>query len=482
MKKTLLPLACMVIITSAFAQVENGDFENWNTLILFEQPFMEFDAISSSYEIFVETGQTNVTQVVHEDGSAIRLENIEIEDEVMPAFYLLGEAPDQDGEDLVFPGGLTASDPNVTGISVDMSYEFLGEASGFVIVQFKSNGVPVGPGTMGTGTFFYPMTGQQDWGNVVFDFGTTIDTQYDQVVIGFATADLIGSDSEFAVGSWMEIDNLSFINSTDEIPNSDFEVWAQVPPVFYPMKVDVEIDLLNPTYIQSADASDGQFALGLITRDIDGFAEPTKAMLGIIQVAGGVPTIDLNDEHSLLSFDYKYLAENDLAEAVITFYQESEESLLPVYGKVIDLEPNSSYESIEYSFLEDLEENFVSATKMSIEFSSSKEDGNPEVNSVLLLDNVEVSGTLRIFTALRITEPYQVTSFPNPTMGRVTFDLGIVATGFYRVYNTQGYQIDLVNFQEKRQMTHNLYGTPSGQYTFRFYHEIGTRVARVIKN
>ncbi|MFT5596127.1 MAG: hypothetical protein ACI8QH_000917 [Flammeovirgaceae bacterium] len=482
MKKTLLPLACMVLGTAAFAQIENGDFENWNKLILFEQPFMEFDANSSNYEIFVETGETNVTQVEHEDGSAMRLENIQIGEDVFPAFYLLGESPDQDGEDLVFPGGLAASDPNVTGISVDMSYEFSGEASGFVIVQFKSNGVPVGPGTMGAGTFFYPMTGQQDWENVVFDFGTTIDTQYDQVVIGFATGDLIGTDSEFPLGSWMEIDNLSFINSTDEIPNSDFELWAQVPPVFFPVKVDVEIDLLNPTYFQSVDASEGELSLGLITRDFDGFAEPSKAMLGVIQVAGGVPTIDLNEEHSMLSFDYKYLANNDLAEVVITFYQESGESLLPVYGKVIDLEPNSSYESIEYSFLEDLEENFVSATKMSIEFSSSKEDGNPEANSVLLLDDVEVSGILRTYTALRITEPYQVTSFPNPTMGRVTFDLGIVATGFYRVYNTQGYQIDFVNFQEKRQMTHNLYAMPSGQYTFRFYHEIGTRVARVIKN
>ncbi|HKK39923.1 MAG TPA: hypothetical protein VJ949_10935, partial [Cryomorphaceae bacterium] len=192
MKKTLLPLACMALGTAAYAQVENGDFENWDKLILFEQPFMEFGAMSSNYEIFVESGQTNVTKVEHEDGFAVRLENIALAEEVAPAFYLLGGTPDQDGEDLVFPGGVAASDPNVTGISVDMAYDFPGESSGFVIVQFKLDGTPVGTGNMGMGTFFFPVSGQQGWENEVFDFGTTIDTQYDKVVIGFATADLIG--------------------------------------------------------------------------------------------------------------------------------------------------------------------------------------------------------------------------------------------------------------------------------------------------
>ncbi|MCZ4409184.1 T9SS type A sorting domain-containing protein [Cryomorphaceae bacterium 1068] len=482
MKKSLLPLAFLALGTAASAQVENGDFENWNKLILFEQPFMSFDAISSNYEIFVETGETNVVQVEHEDGSAIRLENIEIGDEVTPAFYILGGTPDQVGEDLVFPGGIPASDPNVTGFSVDMSYDFPGEASGFVIVQFKMNGTPVGTGNMGVGTFFFPVSGQQDWETEVFDFGTTLDAQYNQVVFGFATADLIGSDSDFPVGSWMEIDNLSFINSSDEIPNGSFDVWAQVPAVFYPVKVDVEIDLLNPTYIQSFDAADGQNALGLVTRDFDGFAEPSKAMIGTAETEGGIPTIDLIEEHSMLSFDYKYLADDDIAEAVITFYQQSGESLIPVYGKVIDLEPTDVYESVEYPFLDELEENFVTANKVSIEFVSSKESGNPEPNSLLLLDNVDISGTLRASTIVKHFEPYQIIAYPNPTVGRVTLDMQGVKTGFYRVYNTQGFQIDMVSFKQKQKVTYDLFGMPSGQYTFRFYHENGTRIARVIKN
>jgi hypothetical protein len=482
MKKSLLPLAFLALGTAAFAQVENGDFENWNKYPLFPEPSMDVDAISSNYEIFVETGLTNVTQVEHDNGSAMRLENIEIGEGVTPAFYIFGKTPDQVGEDLVFPGGMPASDPNVTGISVDMSYDFPGEASGFVIVQFKMNDIPVGPGTMGSGTFFFPVSGQQDWENTIFDFEEAMGVEYDEVVIGFATADLIGSDSDFPSGSWMEIDNLSFINSNDAIPNGDFELWVQLTPIYYPTKVDVDIDLIHPTYMQSTDVADGQYALGLITRDFDGFLEPSKATLGTVEVEGEVATFDLNENDAILNFDYKYLADNDVAEAVVTFFQESEESLVPVYVKTIDLEPIDSYETVELNFLDELNENFITATKMSIEFSSSKENGSLEANSLLLLDNVEVTGALSFFTPLRHIDQLAISAFPNPTLGRVAFDFGMDRTGFYRVYNNQGYLIDFVDFQNKTRLVYSLFNLPSGQYTFRFYHEEGTRVVRVIKN
>ncbi|MGB6035120.1 MAG: T9SS type A sorting domain-containing protein, partial [Cryomorphaceae bacterium] len=293
--------------------------------------------------------------------------------------------------------------------------------------------------------------------------------------------DLIGSDSDFPVGSWMEIDNLSFINSTDAIPNGDFEVWAQLTPIYYPTKVDVDIDLLHPTFVQSTDAADGQYALGLVTRDFDGFPEPSKATIGTAEVEGVIPTFDLNENDAILNFDYKYLADNDVAEAVVTFFQESEESLQSVFVKTIDLEPTDSYETIEFNFLDELTENVVTATKMSIEFSSSKENGNVEANSFLLLDNLKVTGALSFFLPTKHFDPYRIVAYPNPTIGRVTFNLGANRTGFYRVYNNQGYLIDFVSFDNKKNMTYDLYDLPSGQYTFRFYHQAGMRVSRVIK-
>jgi hypothetical protein len=480
MKKTLLLPICLIFGATAFSQIENGGFEDWNKLLLFEQPFMDFTAMSSNYEIFMETGLTNVNKIDHEEGSAMRLETILAGEEVVPAFYLLGSTPESSGENLIFPGGVPASDPNVTGISVDMAYDFPGESSGFVIVQFKLDGIPVGPGTMGTGTFYFPLSGQQEWEDEIFDFGTSIGTNYDEVVIGFATADLIQSDSDFSIGPWIEIDNLKFVNSQDEIPNGDFETWTQVPAVFVPVKVDVEIDLLNPAIVKSEDASEGELALGLITREFDGYTNPTKAMLGTTETPDGIPTIDLNGEHSMLSFDYKYLAENDLAEVVITFYEESGESLIPVYGKIIELEPSSSYEEVQYAFLEDLDENFVSATKMSIEFYSSKEDGQPMPNSLLLIDDVEISGALGLIYK-QVQTSFRIAAYPNPTLGRAVFNLSVPRTGFYRVYNNQGYQIDQVDFDNKKTVIYDLYDLPSGSYLFRFYHEGGIQMSRVLK-
>lgn len=481
MKKTLLPLASLVLGTTAYAQVENGNFEDWDKRTFFEQPFMGIDAVSSNHEIFIETGETNVTRSDREDGSAVRLESILIGDRVEPAFYLLGGVPNQVSENLVFSGGFAASDPNINAISVDMTYDFPEEASGIVIVQFKIGGEPVGRGNSGVGTFVFPVSGQQDWENKVFDFGTTIDVQFDQVVIGFATADYINEDSNFPEGSWMEVDNLSLINSSDEVSNGDFEVWAQAPPVFVPVNVEVEIDLINPTFIKSEDASGGQFALGLMTRDMGGVAEASTAKLGKADSPGGIPTISLPEDLAVMSFDYKYAAAADVAEMEIIFYEQSGESLIPVYGKVFELSPNTSFETIEFAFREELESNFVSADKMSITVYSSKESANPEANSLLLLDNVKMFGALSSRSGIKQTATQTIVAYPNPTLGRVVFEFGTPRSGSGRIYNNQGVAIGVFRFNETRSYIYDLYGMEPGYYMFRFYHEEGVETSSILK-
>lgn len=482
MKKSLLPVAFLALGTATFAQVQNGDFENWIKKSLFNHPVSEFNTISSNHEIFMEYDEINVSQVENGEGSAMRLENIPTVGGVQPAFYIFGETPGQSGEDLIFPGGMNASDPNVTGISVDMRYDFPGESSGFMIAQFKLDGNPVGPGNMGTGTFFFPISGQQDWENVVFDFETTIDTQYDQMVIGFATADLIGSDSDFPEGVWMEIDNVSLMNSTDIVPNGDFESWSQLTPLQTPVNMNVELNLINPEFQRSTDASEGQYALELISQNYDGFVQPAKATVGNATSEGGLAVIDIAEGHSMFSFDYKYLAVDDLAKVELTFYEEAGEAFIPVYGKIFELEPTNDYQSIEYSFGEELDNNFVSATKMSIEVSSGKAGESNEPNSRLLLDNMTTSTALSVFSGFTKLKSNRIIAVPNPTLGRVSFDLGKIHRGSYRVYNHMGHQIEYNRFRNTRYITYDLTDLPAGVYSFRFYYDEGIRMVRVVRN
>jgi hypothetical protein len=470
------------MVAGASAQVENGGFEVWSDLNLFQQPEMGIDVVTSNYETFFETGQLNVNPIPNGDGFALHMENIGQGDNVMPAYFLTGMTPDSEGELLVFGGGIPATDPNVTGVSVDLRYDIPAESPGFLIVQFKLQGEPVGTGNMGTGTFYFPISGEKaEWGEEVFDFEAPFNTSYDQVVIGIACSDLINEDAPFPADAWLEADNLAFINSSDEVPNGDFDTWAMVPPISLPMGVEVDLNPFEVQFFKSEDAFSGNYALGLESADRDGYIEAGSAIMGSRVNDEIVPTIDVNDEHTMISFQYKYEAVSDMAEAIVIFYEDIDGEFIPSFFKSIELEPTDEYTAVEYPFVQDLEENFVEAAKVAIEFKSSKDDMNAEAGSLLLVDDVEISGTLSSFGVARIAGSPQVSAFPNPTLARVIFNFGTPRTGFYRVYNGQGFQVDIVEFQSAEELIHNLYGMPSGKYVFRFYHNGGIETARVMK-
>lgn len=119
----LLTLLCAFGMQS-FAQIANGDFEDWNKLLLFEHPVTGMETMSSNYETFFENGELNVNEIEGPDGQAIRIENIDANGEVMPGFFLFGDVPTPEGENLVFGEGFPASDPGVNGITIDLNYNF----------------------------------------------------------------------------------------------------------------------------------------------------------------------------------------------------------------------------------------------------------------------------------------------------------------------------------------------------------------------
>ena len=470
----------MLFGSAAFAQVENGSFEEWIDVELFDQPAMSVEAISSNHEIFIDAGEANVTRVQNGNESLLRLENIEVDQEVYPAFYILGNTPSQDGENLVFEGGIPASDPNISGVSVDMAYDFPSESSGFVIVQVKNDGTPVGEGTMGTGTFFFPLSGEKTMGNEVFDFGAPLGIQFDQIVIGFATADLVSDDENYTSGAWMEIDNLAFEGGSDIIENGDFEIWEELPAVVSPVYVDVELNLVNPKFERSTDASAGQYAIELKTTAEFDQAEATLAMIGSSYV-DDTPVVELVESHGALSFDYKYEAIQDQAEVELTFFQSNGETPTPVFTTTIDLLPTESYQTVMVEYKQLLLENSIEADMVAIKFFSSKEMDGISEESVLTIDNLQTSLVLNSsFTRPVQFEP--ITAYPNPTRGRVTFSFPYRSTGFYRVYNIQGFLLQTVDYENAIRLTHNLIGQPAGQYTFRFYDRLGVRTVRVVKN
>lgn len=485
MKKFTLPALLCLVGFSSFAQVENGSFESWTKLFLFEHPIAGMKTMSSNYDSYFANGELNVYEVEAEDNTHMRIENMETPEEVIPGYYLIGDVPSAEEGDLIFGGGFELSDLNATGISADIKMDIPLTNPGFVLVQFKSNGTPVGPGNFAPGTYVFYVVGDQDWTNMEFDFDGPLDPSTDECVIGFASADLIGNDSPFAPEASIEIDNIALIDSDVEVPAANFEAWDFVAPIEVPENCHVEIHPFDQNFEKSFSSFDENIALGLQTRSVEGQVEPARAVMADVNDEGEViPTIAIESNHSLLSFRYFYQGVGeDVAQAVVTFYGGEIGDYNELYTHKMDLPTTGGYSLVEYGFEDDMIVNFPEATMVSITFASSKASNDipAEEGSHLLVDDVQLSGTLSILDRVNKNTDLGVLSYPNPTNGRVSFDFGSRKTGYVRVLNSNGVQVGTRTYNNMRGIGYDLTEYPAGNYLFKFYHTDGRQSTRVMR-
>lgn len=480
MKKIILPLFLCAYALSCSAQISNGRFENWTKIVLFQHPNVGTNTISSNYETFFDNGLLNVYKMPVDDGDVMHIENIMGTDQVQPGYFLFGNKPDENG---LFGDGFPVTDSQISGISMDLKYDMADNSEGFVIVQFKNQGQLVGEGNYGPGTYFFPITGSQDWENVHFNFDAPIGETPDKCVIGIASGDVMNSDSPFALGSFIEVDNIKFLGTTDVVPGGDFEGWSYVEPIMVPNDCYVDVKPFELNFEKSINEFEGSFAVKLFSTLRHGNVDVGYLLMGERNGDQITPTIQLDDESSMLNFRYYYSGQDDHGEAHITFYQQDGDSFIQVFEKTLDLEPNENYSLMEYNYLQDLEENMTTADYMAIEFtSSSQAEGNtPKDGSFVLLDDVRLQGTSGIFSAFREPLPPAIYVYPNPTVGRVVFKFNTNRAGYYRVFNGNGTQVDIREFSSTREVVYNMVNKPAGKYVFQFHHNGGVQSARVMK-
>jgi len=120
---------------------------------------------------------------------------------------------------------------------------------------------------------------------------------------------------------------------------------------------------------------------------------------------------------------------------------------------------------------------------MAMVFSSSKmQDNEPQAGSVLVVDNIQFGSALGLFDKFDRIAELTITAYPNPTIGRVVFEFHSVKSGFYRVFDRAGMQIDIVEYTNREKVIYNLLGYPAGKYFFTFNHSNGqTESVRVLK-
>lgn len=393
MKTTLLAFAFGVSLI-AQGQLVNGGFEEWDE-ITFDHPVgPEIPFTSSNFETVYLGGDASVFQVSGFADSWMRVESSLVNDEAIGGYAIWGNPPQ--GDDLLFTGGFPFNDANATGIVCDLNYDINPASPGFLIVQFQFEGVPVGGGNIGPGTYFFPISGEEvGFQQTEFLFDPPIGVSVDQCVIGFASNNLVDDEAEIFPDDFLEVNNLAFLNSDATIPGGDFEEWTPVESFFLPVGwVSLDAFFLN-LYERTEDAYSGSYAMKMNTIQVGEEILAAFVAQGAPTEEGFIPNIPVEEGFMGFSFQYKYEIEQEDEAFAIFFMSENEN---PVPDDVIfwgtPLAPTDEYTFVTEDFTEILE--LVNINYVGVAFLSSwntagkGEETTAQAGSSLFLDDVTI--------------------------------------------------------------------------------------------
>lgn len=378
----------------ANAQLLNGGFEEWSALPSFEVPVPESQVFANSNQLtyWFWDEQLSVFQVPGAGGigSAMRVETTAYQGQTEPGFAVWGNPPQSD--ELIFTDGFAYSGTIPTAINCDLRYNVSFASPGFCVVQFKAAGELVGEGSLGPGTYAFPILGMQPtWTNTTFTFNPPLDVAPDEAIIAFVSNNVFDEEAIGVVGNFIEVDNLTFVGSDALIPGGDFEEWFEASSFELPDGWIVSEFVQANLFEKTNEANSGDFAIKLNTLEFDQVVE-SYLFQGESTPNGLLPNIPLESGFVGMSFNYKYLpAGLDTAFVVIVMseVENPEPEDLYFFGDLLGPEDDYTSFTLDVSWLQE----FASINYLGVAFISSwnnaENGGNvPLAGSALYLDDV----------------------------------------------------------------------------------------------
>jgi hypothetical protein len=329
MKNYILVLGSLTFSLALFSQFPNGGFEAWENLGGYDNPDVspsEFSSVND--QVYWQSGMIPVSEVPGQSGSALRIETVEVDGEISPGFAILGGTPSGDEDPLIFPGGFPFADMAVTGIQADLRYLIDESSPGYIVVQFKANGLPVSGGPDDGGTFFFPIFGDVSvFTTTAFSFDPPLTQMPDSCVVGFISNDLLSEPATGFVGNFLEVDNLMFTGTAETIPGGDMDTWIPGVNIQVPEEWDAFIYGPIESIVQSDDSYEGSFSCQLNTLDINDERLAGVLYKGELSEEGILATEEIPDDALGLDFAYKYLpVMNDTALVLLVLSEDLENS------------------------------------------------------------------------------------------------------------------------------------------------------------
>ncbi|MEZ4824869.1 MAG: T9SS type A sorting domain-containing protein [Bacteroidia bacterium] len=308
MKKLIF--TSILVVASFFpvsAQILNGGFENWSNDTIFDiHPTFRTGTYGLGY---IFTGQSNVTRVSGCDGFGIRMESVANGNDTIPGFIYTGK----EGFDI--SGGGTPYTGTPDSLKLCLRYNIVSGDTGFVALFFQSGGQFVNISLI-------PFTDSLPaWTQVAFDLDTFV-VQPDTLIMLFTS----GNFDYPLPGSWLEVDNIAFTGTNEQIADPGFETWISISDEepddwFSPDRIIVAAGG-NPTVTRSVTAFEGSAAIQIETQILpfeDTLAFVTNGRIDENGISGGKPYTGPARPVNLGGF-YKYIpVGNDTAFAYVQF-------------------------------------------------------------------------------------------------------------------------------------------------------------------
>lgn len=432
-----------------FGQIENGGFENWTDITLYDTPT---DWVSSNEEEFYGVAAVTQSSDAQDGVSSVRLETILIGSDTLSGYVFHGGGSGVDS-------GIPYTD-NFEAISLQFKSDLpVGDTLFMIAIRYQfgtaieSNVMPVGYGTNSAWTPALLYVGNQP---------------QDELFLGFIGRNPFNGENA-TPGGWAMVDNVQLISggaSATALPNHSFETWetatTEAPDNWYtlnPLLIGAGIE----NSVKTTDANTGAFAIEMTTVQLDQDTIASFLSNGPIDLGSATPfsPAPYAATPTMISGAYKYTPSGaDQAFLQVQFFEAG--ASIGVHAETFN--PQASYTTFNSPLT-------ITGTPDSVSIIAFSGENT---GSVLILDDLSFSGNnvgLAEFSAMEIN------MFPNPATNRVMIKAN--GTFNYEIIDLSGNRVE-IGSNNQSAVEVSIEHLNSGTYFVRISNEVSTETHKLV--
>ena len=414
MKKFFYSIVAILISISAFSQIPNSGFENWNsTSILsptgwqiFGAATQSIPAISGNYAIKIERNIQNPQE---------------------PGAFIYGQ-PDNNA---VYGGIPFAARPD--SIVGYFKWDVVTNDSAWILVVFKYQGNPIS-----NDVFVLTGANTSNFTRKAFKINLPPLVVPDSLVIGVTSTN---PNANFQ-GSYVIADSLHFTGTTLKIPNGNFESWVTVnheDPALWSTTNSSMLSSPTIPITKSTESYSGNFAIRMENVFFQGQFSKTYIMCGRQSNNGPpLPGFAVTSRDSTLNGWYKYLPQNsDSLTIGVSMFKLGVQVGWGFFQSGIE-KTDYTYFSVPIMY----DGAFIgipdSASVFATPFSTNSNMANG--NSVLYLDNLTFDFVLNASDNIYTKNIFELNTYPNPIFDVVRINYNLQESGYVsiKLYDVTG--------------------------------------------